>query len=70
MRGMAKRSWKSSPDFGPQAIAGDGADMMVALMRARRRVQQIAAQFADIDEHGGVIFVDVAPEFADREFAS
>ena len=41
--------------------------MMVLFMRSRRRVEQIAAQFADIDKDGGVVFVQVVPEFADRE---
>ena len=60
---------KASPDFGAQAIAGDGANMVVPLMRAGRRVEQPAAKLADIGEHGGVIFVNVGPEFMQREFA-
>ena len=41
---------------------------MIALVRAGRRVQKPAAKLADIGEHGGVIFVDVVPEFGEREF--
>ena len=50
MCGMRKRLLNSRPDVGPQAVAAGEAQAVRALVRVRRRVDEIAAELADILE--------------------
>ena len=54
-------------DVGPQSVADRHADAMGAIAVARRRVVEVAAQFADIDEHRAVAPGRVVPELVGRE---
>ena len=64
---MRKRLLNSRPDVGPQAVAAGEAELVLALLRMRRRVDQIAAELADILEQRAVPAHDVVPEFARGE---
>src|SRR6185312_9487109 len=57
------------PDLWPEAVAGDRADRMIALVWTLWRIQKIAAELANILKEGRSVFVAVGPEFLDREFA-
>ena len=54
-------------DIRPQPIADAQTDPMRAIVGARRRIEKIAAQFADVDEHRAVVPDRVVPEFARRK---
>src|SRR5262249_34203677 len=56
------------PHVGAQPISAGQAQVMRALLWARRRVDEIAAKLADILEAGAVPAHDVVPEFARRKF--
>ena len=55
------------PDVGPQAVAADEAQFVARLVRAWRRMHQIAAELADILEQRAIVAHHVVPEFARRE---
>jgi hypothetical protein len=59
--GDAEALLESFPDFRAQAVAGDGADAVVAVARAFRPVQQVAQQLADIAEDGGIVVARRGP---------
>ena len=53
---------KGGEYVGPQPIADAGANFMGAIVGAGRRIQQIATEFADVDEGGALLLRRVAPE--------
>ena len=59
---------ESDPDIGAQAVAAAEPDLMALVRRARRRVQEIAAQLADIEYERGLVSRRVLPEIPGREF--
>ncbi len=65
----AEARLKLVPHFGPQAIAEAEPQLVRALLRVRRLVDQVAAEFADIDEHGAAVLGDIVPEMRGGEFA-
>ncbi len=64
---MPKRALKRRKNIRPQPVADAQTDSMGAIPGARRRVEKIAAQFADIDEQRAAVPNRVAPEFARGE---
>src|SRR5262249_49795699 len=56
------------PDIGAQAVAAGETHPVCVLQRAGWRVDEVAAELADILEAGAVPAHDVVPEFARREF--
>jgi hypothetical protein len=52
------------PDIGAQPVAAGEAKMMRALVRTRRRIDEIAAQLADVLKAGALPSHDVVPELA------
>ena len=58
---------EGGPDIAAQAVAADHPQAMVALVRARRRRREIAAELADILEERAVPANDVVPEPAGGE---
>ena len=65
--GNAEALLERGEDVRPQAVAEAEANLMRAIPRARRRVDEKAAHLADIDEHRAFLRDDVAPERARRE---
>ena len=55
------------PDLGPQPVAAGEPQPVRALLRMRRRVEQVAAELADILEQRAVPAHDVVPELARGE---
>jgi len=62
-----KARLKGQEDVGPQAVADTQTDAMGAVSVAGRRIEEIAAQFADIGEHRAVMIDRVVPELTRRE---
>ncbi len=58
------------PDVRPQPVADDQPEPVPTFVRMVRRIEQIAAELADILEQGGVEADTVAPEGAGRELAA
>src|SRR5262249_14687874 len=55
------------PDVRAQAVADRDSDVVVRVVGARRQVQQIAAELAEVLERGRAVAPDVAPELARAE---
>ena len=66
---MWKRRLNGLPDVRPQAVAAGQPQPMRALLRMRWRVDEVAAELADILEQRAVLAHDVVPELARRKFA-
>ena len=56
------------PHIGPQTVAAGQAQMVRALLRVRRRVDEVAAELADILEAGAIPAHDIVPELAHGKF--
>ncbi len=65
--GDAETGLELAPDLRPQAIAEGHADLAVPVLRPRRLVDEVAAELADVDEHGRLRGQDLVPEMAGRE---
>ncbi len=63
----AKAGLEFFPDVGTQAVAAGEPQLVLGLVRLRRRIDQIAAQLADILHHRAIVVDDVVPEIAHRE---
>ncbi len=55
------------PDIRPQAVAADETELVGALLRVRRRIDEVAAELADILQERALPAHHVVPEFAHRE---
>ena len=55
------------PDVGAQSVAATEPQLVARLDVAWRRVDQVAAQLADIDEQGALLPHHVIPETARRK---
>src|SRR5690606_5745855 len=58
------------PDRGAQAVADHATQAVALFRRVHGLVEQVAAQFADVTEAGGVVAGDVLPEGAGGEPAA
>ncbi len=66
----AEARLEGRPDFGSEAVAHDDAQFVLALQRMRRRVQKIAAEFADVLELRCAVFAAIVPELGRRKLAA
>jgi hypothetical protein len=55
------------PDIGTQTVAGDAPQRIVGVIGPHWLVQQISAQFADIDETGCTVFAHFVQQATRRE---
>jgi hypothetical protein len=55
------------PDVGPQAVAEGQPELVTTFVLVLGLVGQIAAELADVDEHGGAFVGHLGPELAGRE---
>jgi monoamine oxidase len=65
----AKALLELMPDIRPQAVTHHGAKGVAVIVRLAGRVQQVAAQLADIDETGGAMLAHLAEKVAGGKFA-
>ena len=63
----AKARLEFFPDVGTQAVAAGEPQLVFGLVRLRRRIDQIAAQLADILHHRAIVVDDIVPELAHRK---
>ena len=61
---------EARPDLRTQTVADGDPQTVLALERIFRRVQQIAAELADILEHGRLVAAAIVPEFGGGEFVA
>ena len=65
---MPEAGLEVEPDVGPEAVAAAEPDAVLPFLGMRRRIEQIAAELADILEERALVVDDVVPELPRREF--